>query len=105
MANLAEQGIDCMTNEDAYFEVWYHIHQHDEWTKLYGGTSMPPGWGEGFKSSMKAGWMARASFHVTYAAHKHVGSPTIDRGETCTVCGRDMNDPIHNSTANPEGGK
>jgi hypothetical protein len=56
-----------MTDEDALFEVWFNIHRHDEWTKLYGGTSMPPGWSEGFKSSMKAGWMARASLHVTYS--------------------------------------
>jgi hypothetical protein len=31
--------------------------------------------------------------------HKHEGSPTFDRGETCLVCGRDMNDPVHSSAA------
>ena len=56
-----------MTDEDAFFEVWFNIRRHDEWTKLYGHTSMPPGWSEGFKSSMKAGWMARASLHVVHA--------------------------------------
>jgi hypothetical protein len=29
--------------------------------------------------------------------HAHVGSPTIDRGETCIECGKDMHDPVHGS--------
>lgn len=31
----------------------------------------------------------------TSARHKHRGSPSYDRGETCLDCGRDMHDPIH----------
>ena len=34
--------------------------------------------------------------------HTHVGSPSVDRGETCLDCGKDMYDPIHSTTANRE---
>jgi hypothetical protein len=30
--------------------------------------------------------------------HAHVGVVTIDRGETCQVCGKDMHDPIHSQS-------
>ena len=29
--------------------------------------------------------------------HAHAGSLTLDRGETCIKCGKDMHDPIHSS--------
>lgn len=29
------------------------------------------------------------------APHKHRGSVTVDRGETCLDCGRDVSDPVH----------
>ena len=57
-----------MTDEDALFEVWFQIHSPDCWERIYGGTTMPPGWSESFKSSVKEGWMGRASLHVTQAA-------------------------------------
>jgi hypothetical protein len=41
--------------------------------------------------------------HLTHSTHSHVGSPTVDRGETCLTCGRDMHDPIHSSTSTSEG--
>lgn len=36
--------------------------------------------------------------------HKHIGSPTMDRGETCLTCGQDMHAPIH-SQSEPDGGQ
>jgi hypothetical protein len=33
--------------------------------------------------------------------HKHVGHLNLDRGETCTLCGKDMHDPIHSTEPAP----
>ena len=32
------------------------------------------------------------------STHQHVGSPTVDRGETCLKCGKDMHDPVHSQS-------
>ncbi len=75
-----------MTDEDALFEVWFNIHRHDAWKRLYGFTTMPDGWSEGFKSSMREGWMGRASLHVVQATDCYSscdGDPAYSHSANC----------------------
>lgn len=55
-------------DEEAFFEIWWRLRQHKHWEARYPNERCPPEWGEGYKDSMKEGWMARASLHVTQAA-------------------------------------
>ena len=46
-----------MTDEDALFEVWFHLQCRDHWKRLYPTEPFREGWGEGYKNAMREGWV------------------------------------------------
>jgi len=54
-----------MNDEEAFFEVWFHMQRRLDWDKRFPGEKFHEDWGTGFKSEMFKAWMARASLHVS----------------------------------------
>jgi desulfoferrodoxin (superoxide reductase-like protein) len=56
-----------MTNEDAYFEVWWALHRQKQWERnnLDRGQKPTAAFMEGLKATAKLEWIARANFHVS----------------------------------------
>ena len=60
-----------MTDEEAFFEVWFQLHRKKTFEAAPREPSdtldKHPNWSMGLRSWMLEGWMARASLHVTPA--------------------------------------
>jgi hypothetical protein len=59
-----------MTDEDAFFEVWFQMQRRDHWKSLCPNEPFPEEWGNGFKGVMRKAWMGRASLHVVSAGNR-----------------------------------
>lgn len=53
-----------MTDEEAFFEVWFQLQRHESWKKLYPTEAFHEQWGIAARSDMLKAWMARGSMHV-----------------------------------------
>jgi hypothetical protein len=64
-----------MTDEEAMFNVWFHIQRRESFDKIrdYGRFEDHPNWGMGAYDDMKKAWMARSTLHVVTAAGKEGG--------------------------------